>query len=659
MGKINKKKLSFFLLFLVPWIALAQPSFEIDYPLITGFPTPTLGGKVSAQDLANYIQYIFYFAILAGIILALVILVLGGLRYLYSAGNPQVQSQARSQITNALVGLILLLVSYTLLVTIRPEFGKVVPVQLREAKIVVNTLRRVRRTLPWREIVEQLEPSFVPLEVTYPTAGGFRPEFIPFTTPAAPHLYPLEKLVARYGRYLYDFSFMVGVILALLFIIIGGIKHLTAAGNIAQTADARDQIFSSLLGLLLLLGSYLILTSFRPEFATIDPAELEETEIEIEPGVYLCTHPMDNNINNDLMARVCRCRDLKTLSQTYGGGEFINQYNKECFFTKRQKKELSTFISLNCFLIQSSETLPPELIGEPVDIKKVEEELEKLKEKKLISDDEYNEIVNGWREYNASRSVVAFTALYINGNYGVILHQEKDFKGRGDIIMKHDFKNALLHFFPGNESFIRYSDGIVHKLNTNYFYRHDPKTINLSSFKSVTLFEDRVVDCVLKTPAKDFFVDISDCLEIKNFDDVTFFFYNVPDFGTLEEKEKNLGYIVMQWAEFFSTTGGRAALHTLARGGHGGNVNLLTDLLRNPIYSLKLPAEERWIVVVGAHTSNQTNVLAPFFSKLYVLNKSERNFEATYVRSFCQKGDREYPCISHFFAYPGKMVRQK
>ncbi len=658
MAKLAKTILFLFLLSL-PVLGLAQRGLEITYPTVPGIPGFALGPTISAQDVANYIQYLFYFAILTGIILALAILVLAGFRYLYSTGNPKIQAEAKSQIINAFVGLILLLVSLTLLNSIRPEFAELLPVQMPMGTLVVNALRRIRITMSWQEIVTRLEPTAVPLELTYPTAGGFRPEFIPFVTPIAPHLYSLEKLVARYGKYLYDFSFMIGIILALLFLIIGGVRYLTSAGNIAQASDARDQIFASLLGLILLLASYLILIRLRPEFALINPAELEEIEIELEPGVYLCSTAMNQNENQDLLVRVCRCRDFKALAQTYGDilPDFRNRYNNECRFPKRMKKEIYAFVSTQCFLIQNSETLPPWLIGEPVDIEKVEEKLEELRSEGLITDDEYNEIVQEWEEYNAQIPQASFRTLYINGPYGLILHEERDFKGRGEIIMKHNFSGGLM-FGPPPDEFITYSVGVVHNLDFGHYYHYRHEILN--EFRSVTFFEDKVADCVLKTRPDGYFVNITDCVEIRNLDDITFVFYNTPDFGTLEERVEELGLVVIDWSELNITPFGRGNLRTLAEGAYQGNIDLY-HLLQNPIYSLKLPAEEKWVVVVGVHLNrpNEGRLPARDFPRLYVLNKSERDFGSTYVRSFCQRLGIEYPCITHFFAYPGKIVRER
>lgn len=72
---------------------------------------------------------------------------------------------------------------------------------------------------------------------------------------------------------IYNFALMIIGIICFGALLYGGFRYLTSAGKPAAMADAKDQIFSALLGLIILFSSYLILTTINPELV-----------IFIEPG---------------------------------------------------------------------------------------------------------------------------------------------------------------------------------------------------------------------------------------------------------------------------------------------------------------------------------------------------------------------------------------
>ena len=101
----------------IPGTVFAQDrALEIDYPDIGVVPGPT----TVATGLPEYIRYIFNFVIaFAGIIL-LYALIKGGSMYLTAAGSVTAMTAARSQISSAFLGIIILLGSYIILTTINP-----------------------------------------------------------------------------------------------------------------------------------------------------------------------------------------------------------------------------------------------------------------------------------------------------------------------------------------------------------------------------------------------------------------------------------------------------------------------------------------------------------------------------------------------------------
>ncbi len=104
------------------------------------------------------------------------------------------------------------------------------------------------------------------LEIKYPEVPGAE---APTTETALPD----------YVKYLFNLSIIIGGLLAFGVFILGGARHLTSAGDPTKMSDARDQIFSGILGLVVLLSSYLILTTINPQLVIVIFPVLEKIEL--------------------------------------------------------------------------------------------------------------------------------------------------------------------------------------------------------------------------------------------------------------------------------------------------------------------------------------------------------------------------------------------
>jgi len=80
---------------------------------------------------------------------------------------------------------------------------------------------------------------------------------------------PTETALPSYISYLFIFGLSLITILALTQMIIGGITYILAAGNAAKVEDAKDMIFQALLGVGLLLVSYLLLRTINPDLVNL------------------------------------------------------------------------------------------------------------------------------------------------------------------------------------------------------------------------------------------------------------------------------------------------------------------------------------------------------------------------------------------------------
>lgn len=102
-GKVFMVITSLALMLLIPAIALAA-----DFVPLAPIPT-NLGGDT--QTIGGYVNTVFQLAIAFGAALAVLRIVIGGFRYMVSEAIPQTK-EARSDITAAIVGLLLLLVTW-------------------------------------------------------------------------------------------------------------------------------------------------------------------------------------------------------------------------------------------------------------------------------------------------------------------------------------------------------------------------------------------------------------------------------------------------------------------------------------------------------------------------------------------------------------------
>ena len=76
----------------------------------------------------------------------------------------------------------------------------------------------------------------------------------------------------------YEFALAIGGLLAFGAIIFGAIKWTVSAGNPSQIGDAKQWITDALLGLLLLVGAYLILNVINPDLTDLRLPNLEQIE---------------------------------------------------------------------------------------------------------------------------------------------------------------------------------------------------------------------------------------------------------------------------------------------------------------------------------------------------------------------------------------------
>lgn len=100
------------------------------------------------------------------------------------------------------------------------------------------------------------------ISLSLPTVGGGSN---PCADPMAQGCNP-----GNYVSSFYQFALAIGGLLAFGAVVFGGVKYITAAGNPSSQSEGKAWIESALLGLLLLLGAYLILYTVNPNLTHLD-----------------------------------------------------------------------------------------------------------------------------------------------------------------------------------------------------------------------------------------------------------------------------------------------------------------------------------------------------------------------------------------------------
>ncbi len=139
MSLYFNRKILFILLVLTGTSIAVSSVFALE----VGWPTSPLGTNVTDNtDVAGMVQYFYEWGIAIGVLATFFALVLGGIEYLTSAGNPNKMASAKDRIFTALSGLTLLLSSFLILKTINPDFTTLkVPEGLQDVSSAFEALQ--------------------------------------------------------------------------------------------------------------------------------------------------------------------------------------------------------------------------------------------------------------------------------------------------------------------------------------------------------------------------------------------------------------------------------------------------------------------------------------------------------------------------------------
>lgn len=160
------------------------------------------------------------------------------------------------------------------------------------------------------------------LEVYYPTIAG--------KTLSA------DTSLPSYVKYLFDVAMIIGFLSAVISLTIAGAMYFLSPLNASLKASARDRVYSALSGLLILVMTYLIITTINPalnvlSFSGNQSSSSESSQEEIkDPGVYFYTSKKCSD--KDIQPNISSIRDFGQLKNKIGSVGIIQDQENENFY---------------------------------------------------------------------------------------------------------------------------------------------------------------------------------------------------------------------------------------------------------------------------------------------------------------------------------------
>ncbi|KKS44706.1 MAG: hypothetical protein UV48_C0008G0013 [Candidatus Azambacteria bacterium GW2011_GWA2_42_9] len=151
---------------------------------------------------------------------------------------------------------------------------------------------------------------------------------------------PAGREFPDYINYLFLFGLGLITIVALAQMMIGGLKYILAAGNVGTMEDAKKQIQQALIGMAVLLLSYLLLRTINPDLVSLrNPGlvPLDLKSIEIKPGMSVenfikATEGTVTPANNNLVETLKSMPDGQSIQTD--AGRMIKQ--KNCIYLESE-----------------------------------------------------------------------------------------------------------------------------------------------------------------------------------------------------------------------------------------------------------------------------------------------------------------------------------
>lgn len=193
------------------------------------------------------------------------------------------------------------------------------------------------------------------LEIVYPRIPGYTMEKVIFSG------------LPDYVNYIFRFSVILIGLVILGVLIYSGVQYLTSAGSPEKLTNAKQGIFSAILGGVILLSAVLIFNTINPQLTILELPDPYIIEPSLKPGIYLCnkTEPGVNGVieqykNGTQEEKVNAAKELKYIMKNDKGFCFRVNFsgNLETFVFKSYKDTVFAIPRKEYVYIPATETKP-------------------------------------------------------------------------------------------------------------------------------------------------------------------------------------------------------------------------------------------------------------------------------------------------------------
>jgi len=188
-----------------------------------------------------------------------------------------------------------------------------------------------------------------------------------------------SNLLAEYIKALYDYGLMIGGILAAVVLMGGGVLWLISAGNDSKIMQAKELITGSIVGLIILFGSWVILDTINPNLTVLPSIN---TQVISTDNIGCCEYTYNNTKQSAMMGSIaCQTNKGKffdnsnvnsTVGQYYVADPETNSCTTQgCCIIKDSNGNIQTCsasIATNCTKVPNSSFQPTSCSSVPSEL---------------------------------------------------------------------------------------------------------------------------------------------------------------------------------------------------------------------------------------------------------------------------------------------------
>jgi hypothetical protein len=116
-----------------------------------------------------------------------------------------------------------------------------------------------------------------PLEICYPSIGGFQPKVV-------------EMAIPSYINYIFRFAVAIIGFIILGALIYSGVSYFFSFGNPQKLIDAKEGIVAAFVGGTILLAAFIIFNSINPQLTVLETPSISSLYGVQPPGIYICNY---------------------------------------------------------------------------------------------------------------------------------------------------------------------------------------------------------------------------------------------------------------------------------------------------------------------------------------------------------------------------------